>query len=223
VIFREAVREDLPAIVAMLADDMLGKTRESPVVDDAYERAFAEVDADPRSLLVVAEDGGEVVACMQVVYLRGLGRHGAERALVEAVRVRSDRRGLGLGSRFITWAVEQARARGCAVVQLTSDRARVDAHRFYASLGFVASHVGMKLVLTGTAAVAVAAARVRRTPAGFRAPAAAAREPPPRRAPSGAPRPDWPGTPSWCARGRSGGAATGTRRPPPARTRSAPG
>ena len=146
-IFREAVHDDLPAIVAMLADDVLGRSRDLPVVDDAYERAFAAIDADPRTHLVVADDDGDVVASMQVTYLLGLGRHGAERSLIEAVRVRSDRRGSGLGSMFITWAVEQARVRGCALVQLTSDRARVDAHRFYERLGFVASHVGMKLAI----------------------------------------------------------------------------
>jgi GNAT superfamily N-acetyltransferase len=148
VIFREAVHADLPAIIALLADDTLGKARDFPVVDDAYERAFAEIDADPRNFLIVADDGGEVVASMQITYIPGLGRHGAERSLFEAVRVRSDRRGHGLGQRLMTWAIEQARQRGCALAQLTSDKARTDAHRFYTRLGFVASHEGMKLVLS---------------------------------------------------------------------------
>jgi GNAT superfamily N-acetyltransferase len=148
VIFREAVHADLPAIIALLADDMLGKARDFPVVDDAYERAFAEIDADPRNFLIVADDGGEVVASMQITYIPGLGRHGAERSLFEAVRVRSDLRGHGLGQRLMTWAIEQARQRGCALAQLTSDKARTDAHRFYTRLGFVASHEGMKLVLS---------------------------------------------------------------------------
>jgi GNAT superfamily N-acetyltransferase len=147
VIFREAVHSDLPAIVALLADDVLGKARDYPVVDEDYERAFAEIDADPRNFLIVADDDGEVVACMQITYIPGLGRHGAERSLIEAVRVRSDQRGQGLGSRLTTWAIEQARSRGCALVQLTSDKSRADAHRFYLRLGFVASHEGMKLVL----------------------------------------------------------------------------
>ncbi|MGC9669833.1 N-acetyltransferase family protein [Planosporangium sp. 12N6] len=146
-IFREAVRADLPAVVALLADDVLGKARDFAVVDEAYERAFADIDADPRNFLVVADDGGEVVACLQITYIPGLGRHGAERCLIEAVRVRSDRRGHGLGRQFVTWAIEQAKARGCGLVQLTTDKSRVDAHRFYARLGFVASHEGMKLVL----------------------------------------------------------------------------
>ncbi|NJC69528.1 GNAT family N-acetyltransferase [Planosporangium thailandense] len=146
-IFRAAVRADLPAIVALLADDVLGKARDFAVVDDAYERAFADIDADPRNLLLVAEDAGEVVACLQLTYIPGLGRHGAERALVEAVRVRSDRRGQGIGAKLMAWVIEQARQRGCGLVQLTTDKSRVDAHRFYARLGFVASHVGMKLPL----------------------------------------------------------------------------
>jgi GNAT superfamily N-acetyltransferase len=146
-IFREAVRADLPAIVALLADDVLGKARDVAVVDDAYEQAFADIDADPRNLLVVAEDNAEVLACLQITYIPGLGRHGAERALVEAVRVRSDRRGQGIGAQLMKWVIEQARQRGCGLVQLTTDKSRLDAHRFYARLGFVASHEGMKLTL----------------------------------------------------------------------------
>lgn len=146
-IIREAVRADLPAIVALLADDVLGKAREFATVDDAYEKAFADIDADPRNFLIVGQDGDDVVACMQITYIPGLGRHGGQRSLVEAVRVHAARRGQGLGQELMAWAIEQARARGCVMVQLTSDKARVDAHRFYARLGFVASHEGMKLVL----------------------------------------------------------------------------
>lgn len=146
-IFREAVHADLAAIIVLLADDVLGKARDFTVVDEAYERAFAAVDADPRNALVVADDEGQVVACMQVTYIPGMGRHGAERALIEAVRVRSDRRGQGIGGELTRWVIDQARERGCALAQLTSDKTRTDAHRFYARLGFVASHVGMKLTL----------------------------------------------------------------------------
>lgn len=145
--FREAVHADLPAVVALLADDVLGRTRDRAVVDEAYERAFAAVDEDPRNLLVVAEEEGEVVAVLQVTYIPGLGRHGAERALVESVRVRADRRGHGLGEALMTWVVDRARERGCALVQLTTDKQRSDARRFYERLGFVASHEGMKLML----------------------------------------------------------------------------
>jgi GNAT superfamily N-acetyltransferase len=147
VIVRTATRADLPAIVALLADDVLGRARDHAEVDEAYERAFADIDADPRNMLIVADDGGEVVACMQITYIPGLGRHGAERSLIEAVRVRSDRRGEGLGGRLMSWAIERARERGCGLVQLTTDKTRADAHRFYARLGFVASHEGMKLHL----------------------------------------------------------------------------
>ncbi|WFE39142.1 GNAT family N-acetyltransferase [Micromonospora sp. WMMD998] len=147
VIFREAVRADLPAVLALLADDVLGRTRDLPEVDAAYERAFADLDADPRNHLIVADDGGELVGCLQITYIPGLGRHGAERSLIEAVRVRSDRRGRGLGRAMMRWAIDRARERGCALVQLTTDKRRADAHRFYVGLGFAASHEGMKLAL----------------------------------------------------------------------------
>lgn len=146
-IIRAATRDDLPAIIGLLADDVLGRARDYAVVDDAYERAFAAIEADPRNLLAVADHDGEVVGCMQITYIPGLGRHGAERSLIEAVRVRSDRRGRGIGSELTTWAIDQARSRRCGLVQLTSDKTRTDAHRFYARLGFVASHEGMKLIL----------------------------------------------------------------------------
>ncbi|MBQ1039396.1 MULTISPECIES: GNAT family N-acetyltransferase [Micromonospora] len=147
VTYREAVRADLPAVIALLADDVLGKARDFTEVDEAYERAFADISADPRNQLIVAEQDAELVGCLQITYIPGLGRHGSERSLIESVRVRSDRRGQGLGRELMTWAVGQARQRGCALVQLTTDKTREDAHRFYLSLGFVASHEGMKLAL----------------------------------------------------------------------------
>lgn len=145
-LFRAATRADLPAIVSMLADDSLGATRES-AGDSAYAAAFDQIDADPRNTLVVADRGGEVVGTMQLTYIPSLSHRGAERLQIEAVRVRADQRGRGLGREMIRWAVDQARERGCGLVQLTTDKRRVDAHRFYASLGFVASHEGMKLPL----------------------------------------------------------------------------
>ncbi|MEV0152440.1 GNAT family N-acetyltransferase [Micromonospora sp. NPDC050686] len=147
VTLREAVRADLPAVVALLADDMLGKARDFTEVDEAYERAFADITADARNHLIVADRGGELIGCMQITYIPGLGRHGAERSLIESVRVRSDLRGQGLGRRMMAWAVAEARQRGCGLVQLTTDKTRADAHRFYRDLGFVASHEGMKLAL----------------------------------------------------------------------------
>jgi GNAT superfamily N-acetyltransferase len=148
VIFREAERADLPAIVALLADDVLGKARDHTEVDEAYEKAFEAITADSRNHLIVAEDGaGQTIGCFQITYIPGLGRHGAERSLIESVRVRSDHRGRGIGELMMRWAIDQARLRGCALVQLTTDKSREDAHRFYAKLGFVASHEGMKLTL----------------------------------------------------------------------------
>ncbi|MFI7607549.1 GNAT family N-acetyltransferase [Micromonospora sp. NPDC049366] len=147
VIFREAVRADLPAVIALLADDVLGKARDFTEVDAAYEKAFADITADARNQLIVAERDGELVGCLQITYIPGLGRHGAERSLIESVRVRSDQRGQGLGRQMMVWAIDQARQRGCALMQLTTDKSRHDAHRFYLNLGFVASHEGMKLPL----------------------------------------------------------------------------
>jgi GNAT superfamily N-acetyltransferase len=142
---RRAVASDVPLIVAMLADDPLGAQRER-LGDPAYAEAFAAIDADPQQLLVVAADGDEVVGTLQLTFIPGLSRLGATRALIEAVRVRSDHRGAGLGAKLVQWAVDTARSRGAAVVQLTTDASRKDAHRFYERLGFTASHVGMKLI-----------------------------------------------------------------------------
>ncbi|HEU4423926.1 MAG TPA: GNAT family N-acetyltransferase [Pilimelia sp.] len=147
VAFRPARRSDVPAILALLADDSLGAGRE-PVTDAApYLRAFDEIDADPRNELVVADRDGEVVGTLQLTVIPSLSRRGARRAQIEAVRVHADLRGAGLGRRMIGWAVDRARAHGCALVQLTTDKRRTDAHRFYRSLGFEATHEGMKLPL----------------------------------------------------------------------------
>jgi GNAT superfamily N-acetyltransferase len=145
-IIRRALAADVEHIVALLADDPLGTARERPG-DPRYAEAFARLDADPHQLLAVAESGGEVVGTLQLTFIAGLSRLGATRAQIEAVRVRADQRGGGLGRRLVEWAVQQARERGCALIQLTSDASRTDAHRFYARLGFAATHVGMKLVL----------------------------------------------------------------------------
>lgn len=143
---RRATAADVHPIVTMLADDPLGARRERPG-DPAYAKAFEVIDADPHQLLAVAEADGEVVGTLQLTFTTGLSRLGMTRATVEAVRVRSDQRGNGLGEHLVRWAVDEARARGCGMVQLTTDASRVDAHRFYERLGFAASHVGMKLGL----------------------------------------------------------------------------
>ena len=146
-VFRNARREDVPTIVALLADDPIGAGREAAEVDEPYWSAFAAIEADPRNELVVAECDGEVVGCLQLTYVPGLSRHGTERAQIEGMRVRADRRGTGVGRAMIEWAITQAAARGCGLVQLTSDKRRPEAHRFYAALGFVATHEGFKRTL----------------------------------------------------------------------------
>jgi GNAT superfamily N-acetyltransferase len=152
VIFRSATEADLPTIVALLADDLIAAGREGgsgseAAESGAYLKAFHEVDADPRNHLIVADLDGEVAGTLQLTYIPGVSRMGTERAQIEAVRVAAAHRGRGLGREMITWAVDQARARGCGLVQLTSDQRRTDAIRFYASLGFEPTHVGMKLSL----------------------------------------------------------------------------
>jgi GNAT superfamily N-acetyltransferase len=148
---RRATDADLPALVRLLADDPLGAGREGSTDDAAdlapYRRACALVDADPAHLLVVAEAGADVVATLQLSVVPGLSRKGALRAQIEAVRVRPDHRGRGLGAALFGWTIEEARRRGCALVQLTTDTSRGEARRFYERLGFVASHTGLKLQL----------------------------------------------------------------------------
>lgn len=145
---RSAIAADLPAILALLADDALGRGREAPAAERAaYERAFAAIEDDPNNLLVVMEDAGDIIGCFQLTLIPGLSRKGAWRGQIESVRVAAHRRGQGLGEKMMHWAIAECRRRGCALVQLTTDKRRPDAHRFYERLGFVASHEGMKLQL----------------------------------------------------------------------------
>lgn len=146
-ILRTATRADLPAVLALLADEERVVDPGSVVVDEGYERAFTAIESDPRNEMLVLVDGDTVLGCAQATYIPGLGRGGAERALIEAVRVRADRRGGGLGRELMKQAVDRARLRGCALMQLTSGKRRADAHRFYESLGFARSHEGFKLAL----------------------------------------------------------------------------
>ncbi|MCV2893854.1 GNAT family N-acetyltransferase [Lentibacter sp. XHP0401] len=145
--YRRATAEDLEAIVAMLADDVLGASRENalPTVDDCYRAAFAEIDADPNQFLCVVEDGQQIVGTLQLTFIPGLSRHGTKRGQIEAVRIASDRRGGKLGEAMFAWAISACRAHGCSLVQLTTDKARPDAHRFYGRLGFEPTHIGYKL------------------------------------------------------------------------------
>lgn len=146
-IFRQAHEGDVLAIVEMLADDELGASRERPG-DPVYAAVFAEMATDPNNELWVIEGlGARVLGCLQLTIIPGLSRLGARRAMIESVRVHDDLRGRGVGRWFFEKAIERSRAREAQLVQLTSDKTRPDAIRFYESLGFVASHEGLKLKL----------------------------------------------------------------------------
>lgn len=145
--FREARKSDLAAIVAMLADDDLGRGREMADVTAEYARAFDDVAASPDNRLIVAEQDGRVVGCLQLTIIPGLSRQGAKRGLIEAVRVAADARGDGLGETMLRHAIALAKEAGCRLVQLTSDKRRARAHDFYRRLGFQATHEGFKLEL----------------------------------------------------------------------------
>ncbi|HST62550.1 MAG TPA: GNAT family N-acetyltransferase [Longimicrobium sp.] len=146
---RRARADDLPAIVAMLADDALGAMREDASIplDPRYLQAFDAIDNDPNQVLAVVDRGGQVTGCMQLTFLPGLSRKGAWRGQIEGVRVAAAERGAGTGQVMMEWAIERCRERGCEILQLTTDKSRTDAHRFYERLGFRATHEGMKLTL----------------------------------------------------------------------------
>lgn len=147
VTFRDALRDDLPALVAMLADDTLGAAREDPSapLPRAYHDAFDAIDASPHDTLLVAlDEAGALAGFLQLTFLPGLSRRGMWRAQIEGVRVRADLRGRRVGEALVEEAARRARERGCGLVQLTSDVSRADARRFYERLGFEASHVGLK-------------------------------------------------------------------------------
>jgi GNAT superfamily N-acetyltransferase len=149
ILIRPAAAADLPAIIAMLADDALGAAREDPSMPlhPRYLQAFAAIAANPDQHLVVADYEGQVIATLQLTLLPGLSKKGAWRGLIEGVRVRTDTRRLGMGVRMIGWAVEQCRERGCASVELVAHHSRTGAHRFYRQLGFKPTHIGFKLDL----------------------------------------------------------------------------
>jgi len=146
---RPATRDDLPRIVALLADDPLGALREDPgpPLPAAYAAAFDAIARDPHTELVVAEDAaGQVIGTLQLTCVPNLTLRGAWRGLVEGVHVDRHARGQRIGEALMHWAIERARGRGCRLVQLTSNLKRADAIRFYERLGFVASHAGLKLM-----------------------------------------------------------------------------
>ncbi|GGW23807.1 GNAT family N-acetyltransferase [Streptomyces xantholiticus] len=154
IVIRPAVADDIPAVVAMLADDPLGSARESPDDLGPYLTAYERLRSDPNQFLMVAERGGTVVGTLQLTVVPGLSRRGSTRSIIEGVRVHSSERGRGLGQQFIEWAIDKSREQGCQLVQLTSDASRGDAHRFYERLGFTGSHIGFKLRLTAPAGAA---------------------------------------------------------------------
>ncbi len=145
---RPARREDLPRIVELLADDDLGRGREHPGEDlSPYAAAFMDIDEDPRNELIVVEAEGAVIATLQPTFIPSLTHTGGERAQVEGVRVAAGSRSTGVGRQLLEWAISRAQRRGCKTVQLTTDKRRADARRFYEALGFGATHEGMKLKL----------------------------------------------------------------------------
>lgn len=148
--FRNAVRDDLPAIVRLLADDRLGARREQVAtpLPDVYYAAFDAIARDPNNELIVVETNTHaVVGVLQMTFIPGITHRGSWRALIEGVRIAAEVRSGGVGRQLMEWAIARARERRCHVVQLTSDKSRVDAIRFYQRLGFVASHEGLKLLL----------------------------------------------------------------------------
>jgi len=147
--FRTATEADLPAIVRLLADDELGSWRERAAdpLPREYHEAFTAMTGQPGNRMIVAVVEGTVVGCLQLTMIHGLSRRGMTRAQIEAVRVARGRQRAVIGGALLRHAIELARGEGCRLVQLTTDRSRGDAHRFYERLGFVASHVGMKLAL----------------------------------------------------------------------------
>ncbi len=145
---RPARREDLPRIVELLADDDLGRGREHPGEGlSPYADAFMDIDEDPRNELIVVEAEGAVIATLQLTFIPSLTHTGGERAQVEGVRVAAGSRSTGVGRQLLEWAISRAQRRGCKTVQLTTDKRRADARRFYEALGFGATHEGMKLKL----------------------------------------------------------------------------
>lgn len=147
--FRIATRDDVPAIVQMLADDELGSQREryEEPLPESYYAAFERINTDSNHQLVVAESNGKVIGTLHLMFLPSLSYQGGLRAQVESVRVGKDHQNQGIGSRMMQWAIERAKERGAHIMQLTTHKSREDAHRFYERLGFHKSHLGMKLSL----------------------------------------------------------------------------
>lgn len=149
IVFRPATRDDVPPVVKLLATDKLGAKREifSNPLPESYYHTFEAIERDPNNELIVTEVSGSVIGVLQITYLPGMTYRGGWRCLIEGVRIADEFQSKGIGRRLFEWAIERARQKGCHIVQLTSDKTRADAIRFYEKLGFVASHEGMKLRL----------------------------------------------------------------------------
>jgi GNAT superfamily N-acetyltransferase len=148
-IFRRATEADVPMITGLLADDILGSSRETTGAETypQYLNAFRAIDADPNQFLLVVDDGARIVGTLQLTFIVGLAHRGLKRGQIEAVRIASDRRGEKIGEAMFDWALEKCRAEQCGIVQLTTDKTRTEAHRFYDRLGFQPSHIGYKMKL----------------------------------------------------------------------------
>ncbi|HWK47831.1 MAG TPA: GNAT family N-acetyltransferase [Stellaceae bacterium] len=147
--YRDATEEDLPEIIALLADDPLGASREDPSLPLApsYHAAFRAIAVSPYQRLIVATEGGKIVGTMQLLLIPAVSRGGSWRGQIEAMRIASNQRGRGLGEAFVRWALDECRSAGCLSVQLTSDNARAAAHRFWNRIGFSPTHTGFKIGL----------------------------------------------------------------------------
>jgi ribosomal protein S18 acetylase RimI-like enzyme len=149
ILFRKARRADLSSIVRLLADDDLGSQRErvdSPL-PESYYSAFEQIESDPNHELIVADQNGEVIGTLHLIFLPSISFQGGLRAQIESVRVDKRSQSQGIGSEMMKWTMERAKQRGAHVVQLTTHKSREDAHRFYERLGFKGTHLGMKLSL----------------------------------------------------------------------------
>jgi GNAT superfamily N-acetyltransferase len=146
--FRKATQQDVPSIVQMIANDDLGKTRENyqiPLPQEYFE-AFTAINADPNQELIVIENNDfEIIGTLQLSFIHYLTYQGGIRAQIEAVRIREDQRGKGIGQKMFEWAIKRAKHKGAHVLQLTTNKKRSETKRFYEKLGFIASHEGMKL------------------------------------------------------------------------------
>ena len=147
--YRDATAADLRFIIELIVEDSVVATNDDPADagDAAYVDALAAISADPNQEMLIVERDAVPVGCFQLSYLPGLMRRGMWRGQIEVVHVAAAHRNAGLGSAMMRWAVERCRARGCGMVQLTSNKQRLDAHRFYERLGFAKSHEGFKLYL----------------------------------------------------------------------------